>query len=1057
MEPPEHSVIRYELLDIADDFLESPTRVEEVPRVSSTEPVHIDRMTGNGRGVSRRYESGGNEQSLLDAPIVERTKSWPENLLTKVMPTGRPMIKRQFMKPSRFDGSGSLESFLKQFEVCANHNQWSENERTDFLQCALDKSAAQLLWDFGSRVDITYEELTERLRQRYGLESQAETFRTQLRCRRQKDRESLADLLHDVRRLVTLAYPAPASETTELIARDAFLDAMADSELSLKVREREPKSLDETFRTAVRLETYKRSLRDLSSDEGPRRDSRRQVRATKQEDTIAELAAQMKDMMEAHTALAAQVKDFMEVQHRHEEHGMKPMERKYSVPQWVPNGRYPTEHNRGREQGLGLSTNIVAQQVGGTPSENTSNGGSRTVRCYNCQRLGHLSKNCRAPRKNSQGTSSVNYNTTARSAGFENSQSLYVRGRINNQDCLCLIDTGSEINLLPAFLVADRFLDKTKRKLYAANGSEIRVKGEISLNVQFNKNCRRMTTFVVSEQVNETMLGMEFMSNNKCGLSFAKGKLFVGRCQLPLIKKDGAGWCRRVHITESVEIPPFSELNVPSKIVGQGRQSGCSSAMMIEHQELFPGIHTARVLLNEGDHDTVIRIMNTRAESATINEQELAGVLHPVEILDDKQIQKTLTNPQFEQIISTLLDKVDPNLSEEGKQDLKEMLREFPDVFSQDKNDLGCCEVSKHCIDTGSARPVRQPLRSQPQVYREFIDETVEQMIKDELIEPAQSEWAANVVLVKKKDGTLRFCLDYRSLNAVTRCDAYPLPKINDCLDALSGAKWFSTLDLTSGYHQIAMNDKDADKTAFVTRKGSFRWKRMPMGLSGATATFQRTMDMILTGLNFSVCLVYLDDVIIFAQSPSQHIHRLKEVFTRLRQAHLKLKVSKCRLMSQKVDFLGHVVSSEGVSVDPTKIEKVRTWPVPKNIKELRAYMGLCSYYRRFVLDFANESEPLSKLTRKGVKYVWTSDQQEAFENLKQKLMSAPILGLPNDDDEFIIDTDASEFAIGAVLSQRQKGSELVLAYGSRLLSTAERNYCTTRRELLSVVYFLKY
>lgn len=243
------SATKYNLLDIDDGFFAGSLLKEEPLNSPSTlEPPMIDRISTFER------------MHPLDSPIDETPESSGKYLRATLPRTDRPSAKRQFMKPGKFDGTGSLESFLRQFEVCAEHNQWTTKEKTDFLQCSLERSAVQLLWDFGSRADVAYEDLVERLRQRYGLESQAETFRTQLRCRRQKDRESLADLLHDIRRLVTLAYPAPASETTEAIARDAFLDAMRDFDLSLKVREREPKSLDETFRTAVRLETYKKSF-----------------------------------------------------------------------------------------------------------------------------------------------------------------------------------------------------------------------------------------------------------------------------------------------------------------------------------------------------------------------------------------------------------------------------------------------------------------------------------------------------------------------------------------------------------------------------------------------------------------------------------------------------------------------------------------------------------------------------------------------------------------------------------------------------------------------------
>src|SRR5688572_29016332 len=208
------------------------------------------------------------------------------------------------------------------------------------------------------------------------------------------------------------------------------------------------------------------------------------------------------------------------------------------------------------------------------------------------------------------------------------------------------------------------------------------------------------------------------------------------------------------------------------------------------------------------------------------------------------------------------------NLPEEVPFEIRErlsaLLTEFKDIFSASDRDLGRSSVTMRRIETGDARPVRQPLRRQPLPHRSAIDSNLDSMLADGIIEPTVSEWAANVVLARKKDGNLRFCIDYRQLNDRTKKDSYPLPRIDECLDALAGGGWFSTLDLRSGYHQVAMDPKDADKTAFVTRRGIFRWKVMPFGLCNAPATFQRLMDIVLSGLNFEVCLVYLDDVIIF-------------------------------------------------------------------------------------------------------------------------------------------------------------------------------------------------
>jgi hypothetical protein len=295
----------------------------------------------------------------------------------------------------------------------------------------------------------------------------------------------------------------------------------------------------------------------------------------------------------------------------------------------------------------------------------------------------------------------------------------------------------------------------------------------------------------------------------------------------------------------------------------------------------------------------------------------------------------------------------------EARDRLQSLLREYRDVLSLSERDLGKTTVSLHRIDTGDAAPVRQPLRRQPPSYRVAIEEQVEKMVADGIVEATTSEWASNVVLARKKDGTMRFCVDYRSLNEKTKEDSYPLPRVDECLEALNGASWFTTLDLRSGYHQVAMEPRDADKTAFVTRKGVFRWKVMPFGLCNAPATFQRLVDIVLSGLNFEICLVYLDDVIIFADNLEQFLERLEQVLRRLREAKLKLKPRKCRLLRKKVEFLGHIVTPEGVAVDPSKVSEVTDWPVPQRLREVRGFLGLCSYYRTFVRNFSLLAAPL--------------------------------------------------------------------------------------------------
>jgi len=250
----------------------------------------------------------------------------------------------------------------------------------------------------------------------------------------------------------------------------------------------------------------------------------------------------------------------------------------------------------------------------------------------------------------------------------------------------------------------------------------------------------------------------------------------------------------------------------------------------------------------------------------------------------------------------------------------------------------------------------------------------------------------------------------------------------------MANERWFSTFDLRSSYHQVPVAECDADKTAFICLRAMHKFKAMPFGLCNARATFQRLMDIVMSGLHFHVCLIYLDDIIVFAGSLEQHLDRLVVVFERLHTAGLKLKPEKCLLLQKSVSFLGHVVSGQGIATDPSKIKLVAEWPTPRSLGDVRAFLGLAGYYRRFVTGFASIAGPLHAMMGKGKKFLLTPEAQQSFDRLTVKLTSQPILAMPQDEGEMILDTDASDTAIGAVLSQKQGGYERVIAYASRRL-----------------------
>ena len=388
---------------------------------------------------------------------------------------------------------------------------------------------------------------------------------------------------------------------------------------------------------------------------------------------------------------------------------------------------------------------------------------------------------------------------------------------------------------------------------------------------------------------------------------------------------------------------------------------------------------------------------------------------------------------------------------------LVQFLNKNADVFATSSDDLGRATKVQHTIDTGEHRPIKQHPRRVPLHRKAIVQDEVKKMLERDVIEPGDGPWASPIVLATKKDGTTRFCVDYRRVNEVTKKDAYPLPRIDDNLDALQGAEFYSTLDLLSGFWQVEVAPEDRDKTAFcVGGGGLYRFLTMPFGLCNAPATFQRLMEQVLQGLQWEIAVLYIDDIIVFANTVEENLERMSRVFDRLRTAGLKLKPAKCELLRRRVPFLGHIVSAQGVEVDPSKIDRIVDWPTPTSLTQLRSFVGLCAYYRRYVPDFSNICKPLFILTQKGQPFVWGPAQQGAMDAMKELLTTAPILGYPKQDAPFVLDCDASNSGVGAVLSQVQGGEERVIAYGSKVLSKAERNYCVTRRELLAIITFVK-
>jgi len=394
------------------------------------------------------------------------------------------------------------------------------------------------------------------------------------------------------------------------------------------------------------------------------------------------------------------------------------------------------------------------------------------------------------------------------------------------------------------------------------------------------------------------------------------------------------------------------------------------------------------------------------------------------------------------------------HLGKEGDSKLETILNKYADVFMADNWDVGCTKWVKHEIKTTGGpiniKPWRQPVH-----LEEKIKETVKNLFQNNIIKRCNSPWNSPMVCVwKKEKNDIRLCLDFRQLNLITSRPAFPMPNAEEMLESVAHSRWFSSFDLGNAYYQVELEEESKLKTAFSTKDGQYCFNRMPFGIAAAPGTFQELMTKVLYGIKGA--MAYLDDILIYSRNKEEHMRTLELVLDRILEAGLRLNPEKCKIFQTEIKFLGHILNADGVQTDPTKIEAIRMFGRPKCMKNLRSFLGICNYYRRFIKNYSQKSRLLEGMCGKSMKkLVWSEQSEQAFEELKRALTEAPILGLPDLSKDFILDTDASFDALGAVLSQKDEfGQEKVIAYGSHAMNKHELGYCVTRKELLAIYFF---
>nr|WPV71156.1 MAG: replicase [Ips erranti-like virus 3] len=620
-----------------------------------------------------------------------------------------------------------------------------------------------------------------------------------------------------------------------------------------------------------------------------------------------------------------------------------------------------------------------------------------------------------------------------------------------------VVDTGSCHTIVRPDIVKHCRISDTGTKfiLETAAGESMPVLGIHEAEVKLGRHVFNHTVFVANI-TDDVLMGLDLMEQHKFQLDLENRLIKTGQDEIVMMTPEQDMRVRKVTLQEDVNLPARSETIVK---VNLDRKTELSKLQLIEpsYEEeddaVKKGVLVARTLVQQKNGQAYVKVANLKECGQRLKKGDIIAKSEPV-LMVTKESHETKPNPDSDlpECLVHLMKKTSSILTDQEKQTFGRLLHDYKDVFALNETDLGRTHLVRHKIETGDYLPIKQRPRRLPLAKQAEVENLIQDMADRSVIEPSTSPWSSPVVLVTKKDGSTRFCVDYRRLNEVTKKDSYPLPRIDDTIDTLANAKWFSTLDLKSGYWQVEMDQRDKEKTAFSTGNGLWHFNVMPFGLCNAPATFERLMETVLRGLTWKTCLVYLDDIIIMGKTFEEHLQNVEEIFKKFRGANLKLNPKKCSFFQEEVEYLGHVISSKGVKTDPKKTEAVKNWPVPKDKHELRSFLGLCSYYRRFVRGFADIARPLHKLTENNQPFEWTTTCQEAMEELKVTLCSPPVLAFPRPGEEFIVDADASNIGLGGVLSQIQDGEERVIAYFSKSLSKPERNYCVTRKELLAVV-----
>jgi len=534
-----------------------------------------------------------------------------------------------------------------------------------------------------------------------------------------------------------------------------------------------------------------------------------------------------------------------------------------------------------------------------------------------------------------------------------------------------------------------------------------------------------------------------------------------------LSKNDGRLAVIKSACSNNILIPSNKSVSIPG-IIDRKIKIHCTALMQSTSDSKLPtGVEISPVIVDfNGDEDLSVLISNRTNSPVTISPKAIICELQwcSLHTQNDSDACASYDHVTNHTDFVSGFDLTEADMTSDQTDMMRSLLMRYPAIFSRSDTDLGYTNMVKHRIELMDEIPFKQRHRRIPPAMYQELKVHLQQLLDQQVIRKSHSPWCSNIVMARKKDNSLRLCIDFRQLNNRTIKDAYALPRFEETLDHLSGSKYFSVLDMRSGYHQVELAEEHKARTAFsVGSLGMYEYNRMPFGLSNSPATYQRLMEECFASLINKECVIFLDDILIFSDTFDEHLYRLEHVFQKVTESGMKLSPKKCHFCQPKVKYLGHIISSKGIETDPEKIDKVKNWLQPKDVEETRKFVSFASYYRRFVNNFAGIAKPLTDLLcgisnkKKGKKikqvvpWKWGNEQQQAFDKLKEALVTPPILAYANYSLPFEIHIDASGYALGAILYQEQDGKKRVISYASRGLKVAERNYPAHKREFLAL------